>query len=55
VSNKTYTVLYANSLPAPLWTGLADVLALSSNRVESFADPTWTTSRVYRVVTPRRP
>ena len=54
VSNKTYTVQFANSLPAPSWTGLAHVLAVSSNRVESFIDPAWTTSRVYRVVTPRQ-
>jgi hypothetical protein len=55
VSNKTYTVQFAEQLPAPFWTGLADVLALSSNRVESFVDPNWTTSRVYRVTTPRQP
>jgi hypothetical protein len=54
VSNKTYTVQFTDSLPASFWTGLADVLALSSNRVESFVDPTWTTSRVYRAVTPRQ-
>jgi len=54
VSNKTYTVQFAGRLPAPFWTGLADVPALSSNRVESFVDPTWTTNRVYRVVTPRQ-
>jgi hypothetical protein len=55
VSNKTYTVQFAGRLPAPFWTGLADVPALSSNRVESFVDPTWTTNRVYRIVTPRQP
>jgi hypothetical protein len=54
VSNRTYTVQFADSLPAPFWTGLADVLALNSNRVESFVDPTWTTNRIYRVVTPRQ-
>jgi hypothetical protein len=54
VSNRTYTVQYADTLPAPFWTGLADVLALTSNRVESFVDPTWTTHRVYRAVTPRQ-
>ena len=55
VSNKTYTVQFANRLPAPFWNSLADVVALSSNRVESFIDPTWTTNRIYRVVTPRQP
>ncbi len=54
VSNRTYSVQYADSLPAPFWTGLADVLALNSNRVESFVDPAWTTNRVYRTVTPRQ-
>jgi len=55
VSNKTYTVQYTDHLPAPFWTGLADVPALNSNRLETLVDPAWTTSRVYRVTTPRQP
>jgi hypothetical protein len=37
------------------WSRLADIVARTNNRVESFTDPTWTSNRLYRVVTPRQP
>lgn len=57
ISNRTYSVLYANSpdTPALQWSKLADVVARNTNHVESIADPGWGTNRFYRVVTPFRP
>ena len=37
------------------WSGLADVTARPTNRVESLFDPDFTTNRFYRVATPRQP
>lgn len=54
VSNRTYTVEYTDQLGAP-WLRLADFSARSTNRIESFPDPVWTTNRSYRLVTPGRP
>jgi hypothetical protein len=56
VSNRTYTVEYTDTVPAAApWTRLADFFARSTNRVESFLDPAWTTNRFYHVVTPHQP
>ncbi len=55
VSNNTYTVQFKESLSAPAWLKLADVLARTNNRVEVILDPSWTTNRFYRVVTPQQP
>ncbi|MEY2407595.1 MAG: hypothetical protein QOF48_265 [Verrucomicrobiota bacterium] len=56
ISNRTYTVQYTDALPATgAWTGLVDFLARTTNRIETFPDPAWTTNRFYRVVTPRQP
>jgi hypothetical protein len=55
VSNRTYTVQFADDLGAGSWSKLADVLARTSNRVEIISDPGWTTNRFYRVATPQRP
>jgi hypothetical protein len=55
VSNRTYTVQYTDNLNSGLWSRLADIVARANNRVETFIDPTWTTNRFYRVVTPRQP
>jgi len=55
ISNRTYTVQYTDNLGSGTWSRLADVLALPNNRVESFPDPTYTTNRFYRAVTPRAP
>ena len=54
VSNRTYTVQYANALGWP-WQRLANVLARTNNRVEAIPDPAWTTNRFYRLVTPWQP
>ena len=55
VSNRTYTVQFTDNLNSGMWSRLADVLARTTNRVETFTDPTWTTNRFYRVVLPRQP
>ncbi|HYV30506.1 MAG TPA: hypothetical protein VEO53_05280, partial [Candidatus Binatia bacterium] len=55
VSNRTYTVQYSDGPTGSPWLKLADVVARTNNRVETFLDPGWTTNRFYRVATPRRP
>jgi hypothetical protein len=55
VSNRTYTVQFTDNLNSGAWSRMADIVAWSSNRIESFTDATWTTNRFYRVVTPRQP
>ncbi|MEY2408517.1 MAG: hypothetical protein QOF48_1187, partial [Verrucomicrobiota bacterium] len=55
VFNRTYTVQFSDVIPAVNWQKLADVASRSTNRVEVLFDPTWTTNRFYRVVTPRQP
>jgi hypothetical protein len=56
-SNKTYTVQYRDSLDSGEWSRLADVVAVSSNRVVEISDPGTATAarRFYRLVTPRAP
>jgi hypothetical protein len=57
VSNKTYTVQYRDWLDSGEWGRLADVVAVSSNRVVEISDlgaPT-AVRRFYRLVTPRAP
>lgn len=54
ISNRTYTVDFTDNLTAPVWTRLADYLALPVNRAERFIDPVGGTNRYYRVQTPRR-
>jgi hypothetical protein len=55
ISNRTYTVQLTDNLNSGEWSRLADVLGRTTNRVETFTDPTWTTNRFYRVVLPRQP
>ena len=55
VSNRTYTVEYIDQLARDGWHPLQDVPARRTNHVEVVIDPTWTTQRFYRVVTPRQP
>ena len=55
MSNHTYSVYYTDVLDAGLWAKLADIIARSSNHVESVPDPGWTTNRFYRVVVPMQP
>ncbi|HUR44926.1 MAG TPA: hypothetical protein VMZ27_03540, partial [Candidatus Saccharimonadales bacterium] len=52
VSNRTYSVLYSDSLPAGFWQTLAQVPARSTNHVEVIPDPGFSTNRFYRLVTP---
>lgn len=55
ISNHTYTVQFTGNLNSGAWSRLADIVARPNNRVETIADPTWTSNRLYRVVTPRQP
>ncbi|HEU0010007.1 MAG TPA: lamin tail domain-containing protein [Verrucomicrobiae bacterium] len=55
MSNHTYTVQFTDNLGLGVWSKLADVLALPNNRVETIPDPTYTSNRFYRAVTPRAP
>jgi hypothetical protein len=54
ISNRTYTIEYADQ-PGATWRKLADVPALTNNRIESIPDLSWKPSRFYRSVTPRQP
>jgi len=55
ISNKTYTVEYAPKLETGVWLKLTDVLARSSNHVETVVDPAPALDRFYRLRTPRLP
>ncbi len=55
VSNKTYTVQYNDTLPSANRQKLGDVEAAPTNRpAASVFDPTPSTSRAYRLVTPKQ-
>ena len=54
-SNKTYTVQFNDDLSTSSWLKLADIFARTNSRVEMIPDPSATTNRFYRVVTPRQP
>jgi hypothetical protein len=57
-SNKTYTVEAHSSVETEPWLRVADVLAVTTNRMVSISDvsaPTAEAARYYRLVTPRRP
>lgn len=56
VSNRTYSILYSDSLSAPVWFKLTDAPAQETNRVEAVMDSTaLLTNRFYRLVTPMQP
>ena len=55
VSNRTYTIQFANGLENVPWSRFSDVLARPTNRVETLFDPGFVTNRFYRAVTPRQP
>jgi hypothetical protein len=55
ISNRTYSVQFTDNLSSGVWSRLADIVARTNNRVETFTDPTWTTNRFYRVAVPRQP
>jgi len=52
---KTYTVQFNDDLSKDTWWRLADIPAKGSTSVEVVSDPTATTTRFYRLVTPRQP
>lgn len=56
-TNKTYTVLYRDTLVPGLWNRLTDVQASPSNRVVQVTDqpPPTAARRFYRLATPRIP
>lgn len=55
ISNRTYSIQYSDAVGSGLWFKVADVVARTTNRVESINDPAFTTNRVYRLVTPQQP
>jgi hypothetical protein len=55
VSNRTYTVQFADRVQGELWARLEDVAASSTNRVETVVDRRSSTNRFYRLITPRAP
>lgn len=55
ISNRTYSVQYADELGSGSWSRLADVPARATNRVETILDSNFTANRSYRLVTPRQP
>ena len=55
MSNRTYTVEYADDVTSLTWTKLADVIATSSNRTATVIDPAPSNTRFYRLTTPRQP
>lgn len=54
VENRTYTLEYAESLTAPVWNRLADIVATPGAHKQQVLDPSTGTNRFYRVQTPRR-
>jgi hypothetical protein len=55
ISNHTYTVQFTDALDAGSWSRLADVVAQSTNRLETISDLGYTSTRFYRLVTPWQP
>ena len=55
VSNRTYTVLFKNTLADPVWSKLGDVEARTTNRVATISDRNSITGRFYRLATPEQP
>jgi PA14 domain-containing protein/CotH protein/Big-like domain-containing protein/chitobiase/beta-hexosaminidase-like protein/lamin tail-like protein/Ig-like domain-containing protein len=56
ISNRTYTVLYTDSLNTNLWSTLANISARPTNRVEVVSDTnTNVTRKFYRLATPALP
>ena len=55
ISNKTYTVLFSDTLGTGPWFRLTDVPARTTNGVEVIVDPAYTSKRFYRLATPQQP
>jgi hypothetical protein len=54
VSNRTYTVEYAEALGTAPWLALTNLVALTNSRLETVVDPSAGANRFYRLVTPAR-
>jgi hypothetical protein len=53
ISNRTYSVLYRDSMSPGLWSKMADVAARPTNRIETIADTNVISGgRFYRLLTP---
>jgi hypothetical protein len=55
VSNRTYTVQFADRLGPFLWTPLAHLPPRTNDFTADIVDPGFTTNRFYRVATPQQP
>jgi hypothetical protein len=55
VSNRTYTVRFADTLPTGPWTKLVGVVARATNRVQRLIDTSAGAKRFYRLATARQP
>jgi hypothetical protein len=55
VSNKTYTLLYKDSLQAPAWSPLVDVVGQPTTQPLVIMDNANQPQRIYRLVTPVTP
>lgn len=55
ISNRTYSVEFTDGFNGGPWFKLTDVVAGTTNRVQTIPDPTWSTNRFYRVVHPAQP
>jgi len=53
LSNRTYSVQFTDDLNAPAWTSLTDILARTTNRIETIIDTSPATNRMYRIATPQ--
>jgi len=54
-AGHTYTLQYSDSLTAPSWRKLADIVSRPTSRIEQVPDPGYTSNRFYRVVAPVQP
>ncbi|HTD87473.1 MAG TPA: lamin tail domain-containing protein [Candidatus Binatia bacterium] len=54
VSNRTYSILYSDTLHPPVWTKVGDLLGRTTNWSASLVDPASSSTRYYRLVTPIR-
>ena len=52
ISNRTYTVQYSDGLAATNWLRLVDVLARTTNHLQTIVDAAPGTNRSYRITTP---
>jgi hypothetical protein len=55
LSNRTYSVLFTDTASLSGWQKLADVVARSTDRMETLIDPNPATNRFYRIATPQVP